>query len=168
MDFVDVNLQELGRISAPMEIEVDLTEEVGNGFVDKESDCISPTKKDCNKSEEIVNNIREVGELKIKKEGISHANESDMKMEGNFLCTSCHKLSHGRTYVVLFRKSRYNFGCDVVRNVLSKDIRLNSIDGEEYVCRVCDRSLRHLEGPKIPKKCVFGKNRTGVFKCSSC
>ena len=160
LDFGDVNLQELGRISAPMEIEIDLTEEVGYGFVDKESDCISPTKKDCNKSEEIVNNIGEVGELKIKKEGIIHANESDMKIEGNFLCTSCHKFYDARTYVVLFRKNRYNFGCGVVRNVLSKDIQLNSIDGKEYVCRVCDTSLRHLEGPKIPKKCVFGKNRT--------
>ena len=85
-------MQELGRISAPMEIEVDLIEEVGNGFVDKESDCISPTKKDCNKCEEIVNNIGEVQEVKTKKEGIIHANESDMKMERNFFCTSCHQI----------------------------------------------------------------------------
>ena len=60
-----------------------------------------------------------------------------MKIEGN---------------IIIFEKEKYDYGNNVVKNVLSDDIRCHDEDGKEYICRACDRNLKGL---KYPQKCVF-------------
>ena len=70
-------------------------------------------------------------------------------------CSSCHKEFLDSSNMVLVTNSRYNFECDVVRKVLSDDIRCYDLCGNEYLCRVCDGYLRNRKNPEIPNVCVY-------------
>ena len=161
LDVVDVNTEEIVDNKVPIEVEIDLTEECSNDVLslkDKATGC------------EFVKKCLNVNEGFVKKECVID-NESDGMNEfkfgkGKFLCTSCHKKSDNRKCVVLFKKSKFNFDLEVVRNVLSNEIRLYSDDGREYLCTGCYRALKDWNSPGIPKNSVFRKREQK--KCSCC
>ena len=72
--------------------------------------------------------------------GIS-AFHSDVKSGPDFVCTCCHRMMY-RKSVVQCNKTKYTKACpDVLEKVFSADLSHISIDGREWMCKTCDRSL---------------------------
>ena len=173
---VDVNSEEIQKIHNPIEVEIDLTEEDGNKSVN-----LGSNRMECNLKE-----IKKISDpIKVERDVMEEDGSEGMNLDSNvkeckfvkkencaqskdksFVCTSCHHVFCSRTSVVLYKRSRYNFDIDVVRNVLDNEIRLCSDDGREYLCLQCHRKLKSSENPEVPKNCVFAKR--GGKKCSSC
>ena len=70
------------------------------------------------------------------------------------VCCCCRKKNKTSNHYVYVTKSRYNFECGVVKNVLGHCCK----SGEnQYLCEVCDGYLSNWNNPKIPPGCEVEK-----------
>ena len=66
---------------------------------------------------------------------------SNVKSRPDFVCKCCHRMMY-RKSVVQCNKTKYTKACpDVLEKVFSADLSHISIDGREWMCKTCDRSL---------------------------
>ena len=67
----------------------------------------------------------------------------DIKYGHDFVCTCCHRMMH-RKSVVPYNLAKYSkCSKDLLKNVFSFNHRYISNDGNEWVCKTCDRALKH-------------------------
>ena len=66
----------------------------------------------------------------------------DIKNGPDFVCTCCHRMMY-RKSVVPFNLAKYSkCSNDLLQNVFSVDHHYISNDGNEWVCKTCDRALK--------------------------
>ena len=68
---------------------------------------------------------------------------AEVKLGPDFVCTCCHRMMY-RKSVTLCNKANYT--ADVIQKVFSADLSISS-DGNEWVCRTCDRTLKRGNMP---------------------
>ena len=140
MPFAEGNFQPLGyteNVKNSVPIEIDLTEDCEDVQIDVTKDCTSNSS------------IRsETSATAMLPAAVDRKNGFETV---TYICTSCHQMKT-RGNIIIFEKEKYDYGNNVVKNVLSDDIRCHDEDGKEYICRACDKNLKGL---KYPQKCVF-------------
>ena len=71
---------------------------------------------------------------------------AEVKLGPDFVCTCCHRMMY-RKSVTLCNKANYTkASADVIQKVFSADLSISS-DGNEWVCRTCDRTLKRGNMP---------------------
>ena len=71
---------------------------------------------------------------------------AEVKFGPDFVCTCCHRMMY-RKSVILCNKANYTkASADVIQKVFSADLSISS-DGNEWVCRTCDRTLKRGNMP---------------------
>ena len=72
--------------------------------------------------------------------------QSEVKLGPNFVCTCCHRMMYKKS--VLCNRDKYTkVGADVLNNVLSADLKYISCNGNIWICKTCDRSLKRGSMP---------------------
>ena len=65
----------------------------------------------------------------------------------DFVCTCCHRMMYKKT-VVPCNKDKYTKASNaILLKVLSADLKYISNDGNEWICKTCDRSLKRGSMP---------------------
>ena len=73
--------------------------------------------------------------------------QSEVKLGPNFVCTCCHRMMYRKSVVRCNRDKYTKVGADVLNNVLSADLKYISCDGNIWICKTCDRSLKRGSMP---------------------
>ena len=73
--------------------------------------------------------------------------QSEVKLGPNFVWTCCHRMMHKKSVVLCNRDKYTKVGADVLNNVLSADLKYISCNGNIWICKTCDRSLKRGSMP---------------------
>ena len=191
LPIIDANLCPVGYVeSVPTFAEIDLTEEDNgcgekghavhiNVDLSKEDGCSKSgiaTESKCIKSKGYIKREDDEKKKMYQEEVCRKADLSEQRFSG-FLCTSCHRNKTRRSDVLMFDVTKYNFGHDVIRNVLADVYRCKDPNGIEYICKTCHISLSDLKNPDIPRYSAFRRNEEkkkneeeegNSYICTSC
>ena len=71
----------------------------------------------------------------------------DIKNGPDFVCTCCHRMMYRKSVVPCNLVKYSKCSNDLLQNVFSADHRYISNDGDEWVCKTCDRALKRRVMP---------------------
>ena len=170
LPIIDENLCPLGFVeSEPTFAEIDLTGH-NNGCreqehavhmnvdVSKEGDCLVSGITSDGIEPKGNMNVEDDDKKKLYQEEVSQKFDPSEQRFLGFLCTSCHRKKTLRSDVLLFDVRKYNFGHDVIRNVLADVYRCKDTNGIEYICKRCHGSLSDVKNPDIPRYSAFRRS----------
>jgi len=71
----------------------------------------------------------------------------DIKNGPDFVCTCCHRMMYRKSVVPCNLAKYSKCSNDLLQNVFSADHHYISNDGKEWMCKTCDRALKHRVMP---------------------